>query len=253
MSHSHDWCYIVSLAAMMPRGLRSVLLTLLLPQLLWAASIRPGDIIIDDFGTGRLQVYSPAGTLRTEISGTGGLWFGAAVLPGTSQPVTTHRTGPGGVNIFTAAGAEQLSFPTPDVDIAGDISVFQDSTLAVSSQLTNRIELYATSGSHVGGFAVPGQPVASTVGPDNALWIAKAFTPGLSAYKQDGTFVRTIAPNIVIGDVAIDPTNGTLWVSQNTSAAIFNFDLLGNQLTTFTTAVNPGFLAGQQNFRGLED
>ena len=33
-----------------------------LPHLLGAATIQPGDILVDDFGTGRLQVYSPSGS-----------------------------------------------------------------------------------------------------------------------------------------------------------------------------------------------
>lgn len=55
---------LVSVAASNPmaRGLGLILSILLLPNLLWAARIQPGDILVDDFGTGRLQVYSLSGS-----------------------------------------------------------------------------------------------------------------------------------------------------------------------------------------------
>src|SRR5207249_2543642 len=134
------------------------------------------------------------------FTGTGGSWFGASLTP-DGMLVTTRRTPTTGVNVFSLTVGQVSTFETPEVAFPADVSVFADGTLAVSDQSTSglagKVELYTSSGSHVGTISLPlstGQkdPFGSTVAPDNTLWVADQLGHRICHFSEDGALLDNL-------------------------------------------------------------
>ena len=202
-----------------------------------SAQLRPGDILLNNFGGSNIQVYDGSGQLRQTITGTGGLWEGAS-LTADFEIVTTHRSPNDGINIFSPAGVEVATFDTPQVDIPGDVSVFADGTLAVSDQLGNEVELFSRAGAHLGTISAPGlrQPFGSAIDIDDTLWVAAAGF-GVFQFERSGALVGQFNPGFRVSDLTVDFVDGTLWLTNRFSGEVANFTPDGVLLSEFQTSV----------------
>ena len=77
-----------------------------------SAQLRPGDILLNNFGGSNIQVYDGSGQLRQTITGTGGLW-----------ECLLHRRWPLGPNgMLRSWGAEShLQIGKPDRGLHGGV------------------------------------------------------------------------------------------------------------------------------------
>jgi hypothetical protein len=205
----------------------------------------PGDILLNFIGGDpKLQQYHPDGTLVQTFDGTGFSWEGATPM-GNDKVVTTRRLDKPGINIFDTAGHE-LTFDIGTGIIPGDVSAFTDGTLAVSDQLGS-IRLYSQSGSLLKSFTIPANsPLGSAVGLDNTLWVATYNGSSASPiyhFSSDGSYLGSIALTFRASDIAIDPTDGTLWVPQVDSAAIHHFNFDGIELAQFQSLAEVNAIA----------
>jgi len=132
-----------------------------------AQAFQPGEILVNNFGNGtnptapNSQRYSPAGGLVQTYTGSAPgigsdtVWRGAALTPdgnlATTYASPIDSTTPG-VNIFRPDGSLLITFPTPGVGNGGtigrpgDVSVFADGTLAITSQNANQVAYYSQAG-----------------------------------------------------------------------------------------------------------
>jgi hypothetical protein len=210
-----------------------VTLALLLPAASLEASLRRGDVLINDFIDAVVRHYRADGTFAGAFSGTGTAWEGAAVTP-DGRVVTTRRTPRQGVNIFDASGTQIASFDTPEVDLPSDVSVFSDGTIAINDQTDEReVVLYRPNGAHVSSYPLPVGAWGSTVGPDDTLWVTWFGGARIAHLARDGTLLGDFALDFQPGDVVVDPADGTLWVSHNNGARVYHLDVDASVLNSF--------------------
>lgn len=223
-----------------------------------AAPFQPGDIFLNNLLEPNIQQYRSDGTLADTFTGTSTLWEGAAITP-DGRLVTTFR-GPrtglsqyrlGGLNFFDPDGTE-TSILAPELNLPGDVSVFQDGTLAVSSQFGRSIELFTPAGAHAGsinysGFVGDNAPLGSTVAPDDTLWVALGRRPTIHQFNQQGVRLGGFDAAFNVGELAIDPVDGTLWLANQNGNTVHQYSTDGVELSSFPTAV----VAASQRFNGI--
>ncbi|MBE3120365.1 MAG: PEP-CTERM sorting domain-containing protein [Candidatus Atribacteria bacterium] len=210
------------------------------------ADFRVGDIFLNDFWGG-VQQYRPDGTLVQVFTDTGTRWEGACATPDW-RLVTTKREPNIEVYVFTADGSK-ATFPVPEVQFPGDISVFADGTLAIDDQAEHKIELYSTVGTHLGTINVNGVSaiMGNAVGRDDTIWSSSSTNLQIAHFSKDGTSLGGFVTAFKPGDIAIDPLDGTLWVPDRQTTRVYNLSQEGNVISSFSTLVSPGYV----DFTGL--
>ena len=193
-----------------------------------------GDVLVNNFNGGNIQRYDSAGNLQQTYTGSGGLWYGAAITP-QGNIATVRRSPVAGVNVFNQVGVQILTFDAPAINIPGDISVFADGTMAISSQLGGTVEFYSSTGAHLRSVSGPNQPFGSAVGPDGTLWVGGVGGVGFGFkhFNEDGTLLGSFSTSFMPGDVVVDSLDGTLWVAERHSSAVAHLDTSGAMLGSF--------------------
>lgn len=244
----------------MRRTLQSLLIVasgFLLASQACGAPLRYGDVLVNELFEPAIRQYRADGTLADSYGGSA-IWEGAGVTP-DGRLVTTFR-GPstglsqyrqGGLTFFSPDGTQQ-SVITPQVNLAGDVSVFRDGTLAVSSQFGSSIEMYDLAGVHLRSITHPAfagdkSPNGTTIGPDDTLWTASARSPTINHFSKSGAFLGSFNASFDVGEVAVDPVDGTLWLPDENGNRVYNYSPTGLLLSSFITGVP----IDNQTFHGI--
>jgi streptogramin lyase len=228
------------------------------PAITVGAPFRKGDIFLNNLLPGSIQQYGSDGTLVETYLGPHDYWEGAAITP--DGRVATSFRGPlsgfgeqraGGVYLFQPDGGV-TSFSTPQVNLSGDVSVFRDGTIAVSSQWGSTLELYSLSGMHLrsishSGFAGDRSPFGTAIGPDDTIWCALARFPTIQHFAKEGTHLGSFEAAENIADLVVDHVDGTLWMPGQDGNRVYHYSPQGTLLGSFETLIVPE----SQRFNGI--
>ena len=223
-----------------------------------AAPFQKGDIFVNNSIPDKIQQYAANGTLVDTYFGPGAVWEGVGITPdgrvatsfrGPSTGLSEHRAG--GINIFGPDGSLS-TFPIPQVNLAGDVSVFHDGTIAVSSQFGSTLELYSRFGSHLRSISHPGfagdrSPFGTAVGPDDTIWCALGRFPTIQHFAKDGTHLGSFEAAANVGDLVVDHVDGTLWFPGQDGNQVYHYSPQGVLLGSFSTLISPQ----SQRFNGV--
>jgi sugar lactone lactonase YvrE len=221
----------------------SLLFFALSPARSFASDLVPGDILVNNLSTSNVQEYQPNGTLVHTFKGTGTLFEGASITP-TGDLVTTYRSpSPGGVDVFSSAGTQVLSFTTPQV--AGnqaDVSVFPDGVFAVNNQNSagDALDEYSSTGSFIRSITLPdtGDPSGNYVAPNGTLWVVEAAGPIINM-DENGATQTTIEPDFSGGvAVVVNPIDNSIYVTDYINSLVHHFSSTGAVLGQFSTNIS---------------
>ena len=203
-----------------------------------AAELRQGDILISDWNGDNVRQYHAGGTLSGKFAQSP-LWFfsGLDATP-NGDIVAMFRDPSPGLMVIGKDGS-QRTFSTPESAGAGDVVVLPDGTWALSGY--QRIEIYNPNGTHVRTIPLPGfgDPYGMTLGADQAIWMTDRIGRRLAHITQDGVMLGNYALDFSPGDLAENPLDGTLWISDR-GVALRHFDRSGKQLGSIAVPVYDG-------------
>jgi streptogramin lyase len=162
-----------------------------------------GDVLVSDFGANNVRQFSPLGTLIQTYPSSGSETLGVVVTPQGKLFAANRNSSStqhiGTVDVFLPDGTRTSTFAIPQIGYEFDMAMFPDGVLAITD---------------IGG------PV--------------------QLYTQAGAFVRTIS---VPGDFhtgdTVAASDGSLWVTAETSQVMYNFNENGALLRSFTTPFEP--------------
>ncbi len=201
-----------------------------------ATELQPGDILVNYFNGSQILQLAPDGTLLATFTGPGSQWLGAALAPDGSIVTTTRSPLPRGVNVINPGDSTVYSFATPEVYVPGKCSVFADGDIAVPDQLTH-VYLYTSTGQLVRTISPYGATylAASEVAADDTLWVTDLQGDGVYHLTETGSILSSFSVGFRPNDIAVDPTDGTLWLANQTSGVIDHFSQFGVSLGNIPT------------------
>jgi DNA-binding beta-propeller fold protein YncE len=224
-----------------------------------AAPFRRGDVLVNHYLPANIQQFRN-GTLIETYPGGGGntIWEGVGLLP-DGRIVTTFR-GPvtsgnefrqGGLRFFSPDGTT-TSMVRSVLNFPGDVSVFRDGTIAVSNQGDHSIELFSPAGAHLrtishSVFDGDGAPFGTSIGRDNTIWVAGGDSTTIQHFAKDGTWLGGFSAAAIVGDLVVDPVDGSLWLPDRNGNTVFHYSTSGVQLSSFPTSVPTGI----ERFEGI--
>lgn len=222
-------------------GLLALSLTFVADQSILAGPFLPGEILVNEPGSSKIQRYSATGTLLQTFTGTGTGWSGASLTPGGNL-VTAYRNPSVGIDIFSPNGTQTASFAATGNGNPLDVSVFPDGTLALCDFSNGSVQFWSQAGVQGPTVALPGitNPYGSTVGSDGILYVAGGTTNKLARVSAGGVWLGNVNLPFSPGDLVMNPVDGTLWVSGVLNEQVEHITTTGTVLGIFPS----GFIGG---------
>lgn len=212
-----------------------------------------GDVLISNLESPAVvRQYRPDGSLVRSYSGTGSAYEGASYNQ-DGFVITTRRSPSSGINIYDSRNGSETTFNTPQVILPGDVGVKSDGSLVVCDQFGRDINMYSPAGVHMGSFTAPilsggdRNPFGIAMASDDSFWVSLARNPYLIHFAANGTLISQFDAGFHVGDIAIDPVDGTLWIPSRESNTVHQFNTLGVELSSFATSIP----ISSQSFNGI--
>ena len=218
-----------------------------------AGPFLPGEIFVDDINGSTIRRYSASGTLLQTYSqapsgtGTGGSWAGVALTP-DGNLVTSYRVLNGftfvpGIDIFNPSGTQTKTFPVTSSVTTEDVSVFASGTLALTAGNLNIVQFWSQTGTLLKSVSLLGVTgtAGSTVGSDGILYVAGNTSHNIARVSAAGVSLGNVSIGFAPGDLVMNPTDGTLWVSGASNFLVEHITTNGTVLGSFATGLSGSF------------
>ncbi|MDP9298509.1 MAG: NHL repeat-containing protein [Actinomycetota bacterium] len=135
----------------------------------------------------------------------------------------------------------------------------RDGSILVADNFSSVVKKFDGDGTFlwkVGGQgAAPGQlnhPSQAAVGPDGTVYVADSWNKRITVYSASGLYLRTIlsSAGFTMKDprgIAVDPSNGDLYVTDLSARAVFHLRNNGTWVSTIGSSANLGQVLGAPN------
>ncbi len=222
-----------------------------------------GDLWVADTGNDRVSEFDPtSGFVGSITLGSLSNPWGVDVAPNgnvwVTEPGTYHR-----VSVYDAKGKLLFRFGS-EGSAAGQFAFNADVEVAagyawVTDAVNDRVQVFDEGGKYVTQFGEEGTGAGQiktdwwlriAVSPEGDLWLTDAgnervqrWSAGSLDVSYDLAFGSKGTGNgqfNVLTDVAIDPTDGTIWVADDDNDRIQHFSATGTYIGQFKSCYDPG-------------
>jgi tripartite motif-containing protein 71 len=135
----------------------------------------------------------------------------------------------------------------------------RDGSILLADNFSSQVKKFDKDGNFLwkagGQGAAPGQinhPSQAAVGPDGTVYVADSWNKRITVYSASGTYLRTIGSSsgFTMKDprgIAVDQSNGDLYVTDLTAKAVFHLRNNGSWVSTIGNNASLGQVLGSPN------